>query len=409
MKQRYKTYLRLNLISLFFIVLSFISVTLAWFAYSGLSTVSTDIGVKAWYIKLEKNGEVISNDIVISLSDIYPGMKTLHETVKIKNLGDSDAQIRYSIVSARILGDPKDNYVVDGKTMTSEYVEDLLAHEYPFHLNISLSKNYVLSNGDESVLEVSLSWPLDSGHDALDSIWGTEAYKFQLGEEEKRQNDENYQVKPAIQIVISVVAEQYMENPNASDFRYDLGDVILFDVVNNTRCNVISDTCLATYVIDVDNKLGDETVTLLPTPKKTYLSGTYNNYNSLFASITSGWTVNTRPLMVHDILKMISQDIMSSVLARENLSDAIIGNLNYQNRIETEIQKAANDHGYYVFDSHKFEFLTSNICYWTNTEYNEIYGFAIKNIDQQKTKIYGELKDTNCNVIPVIVVNKDNL
>src|SRR5690606_14963225 len=115
------------------------------------STVSTDVGVKAWYIELEKNGESISNNIVISLSEIYPGMETLNEVVKIKNMGDTDAQIKYSIVSARILDDPNDNYVVDNETITSDYVEDILAHEYPFHLNISLSKNYVLSKGEESI------------------------------------------------------------------------------------------------------------------------------------------------------------------------------------------------------------------------------------------------------------------
>ena len=192
--------------SIFFIVISFTSVTLAWFAYSGLSTVSTEVGVKAWYIKLEKDGETVSNDIVISSSEIYPGMETLNEIVKIKNMGDSDAQINYSIVSARVLGDIKDNYIVDD-VITSEYVEDVFGYEYPFHLNISLSKNYVLSKGDESIFEVSVSWPLDSGQDEIDSLWGTEAYKFQLGEEEKSQADQNYQVRPPIQIVISVVAE----------------------------------------------------------------------------------------------------------------------------------------------------------------------------------------------------------
>ena len=54
MKNKKKLYLRLNLISLFFVVVSFISVTLAWFVYSGLSTVSTEVNVKAWYIELEK-------------------------------------------------------------------------------------------------------------------------------------------------------------------------------------------------------------------------------------------------------------------------------------------------------------------------------------------------------------------
>jgi hypothetical protein len=53
-KARHKSYLRLNLVSLFFVLVSFISVTLAWFAYSGLANVATEIDVKAWYIEFEK-------------------------------------------------------------------------------------------------------------------------------------------------------------------------------------------------------------------------------------------------------------------------------------------------------------------------------------------------------------------
>ena len=107
MKPRHKVYLKINLVSLFFVIVSFISVTLAWFAYSGLSNVATEIGVKAWYIELEKNGKSISNDIVISLSEIYPGMDVVNEVVNIKNMGDSDAELNYKIVSARILDNEK--------------------------------------------------------------------------------------------------------------------------------------------------------------------------------------------------------------------------------------------------------------------------------------------------------------
>jgi hypothetical protein len=42
------------------------------------------VGVKAWYIEFEKNGQAVSNDIVISLDDIYPGMNPVNETVNIK-------------------------------------------------------------------------------------------------------------------------------------------------------------------------------------------------------------------------------------------------------------------------------------------------------------------------------------
>ncbi len=180
-----KTVFKVNLLSLFLMAISFISVTLAWFAYSGLSNVATEIGVKAWYIELEKNGKSISNDIVISLSEIYPGMDVVNEVVNIKNMGDSDAELNYKIVSARILDNEKDNYVIDDSKVSSDYVEDKLSHEYPFHINVSLSKNYILAKGEDSDFEVSISWPLDSGSDTLDSLWGNEAYKFHQKEHEK--------------------------------------------------------------------------------------------------------------------------------------------------------------------------------------------------------------------------------
>ena len=92
MKKRHKLYLKLNLISLFFIVASFIFTTLAWFAYSGLSKLETEIDVKAWYIELSKSGETVSNNVVISLPTIYPGMDTVSEVIDIQNFGDSDAE-----------------------------------------------------------------------------------------------------------------------------------------------------------------------------------------------------------------------------------------------------------------------------------------------------------------------------
>ena len=200
-----------------------------------------------------------------------------------------------------------------------------------------------------------------------------------------------------------------MDEPDSSDIRYNLGDIVLFDVVNNKVCTEISETCLATYVIDVNNKLGDEVVTLLPTPKKTYLSGPYNNYDNLLSSVINGWTVATRPLEIEDLLKVVSKDVMNSVLIRNNLSDTIIGNLNYSDRIKTEIIKTTNDNGYYVFDNEKFGFLSSNVCYWASNEYNSGSGFAVKSIDLLQTKMYGEIKETNCNVVPIILANKQNL
>lgn len=409
MKQKYKMYLRLNIMSLAFVVVSFISVTLAWFAYSGLVDVKTEVNVKAWYIEIEKDGQPVSNNIVISLSDIYPGMDIVNEIVNIKNLGDSDAQVRYSIVSARILGAPEDNYIVDDEMTTSEYVEDILSHNYPFHININLSRKYILAKGEESLFEVSVSWPLDSESDQIDSSWGTNAYLFQQSEQELKNLDENHQIRPSIQVVLSVTAEQYLTTDAASDPDYDLGDTVLFDVVSNASCTVISSTCLETHIIDVNSTLGDNTVTLLPNPNNTYLNGVYSDYNASLTTITSGWTVSTRPLVVNDILNVVSKDVMSSVLVRESISDSIIGNLSYSNRLNTELTRAITYNGYYKYVNEKYSYFDSDTCYWTNSEYDIDNGFAVNKIDEINSKIYNELKAASCKVVPVIIANKTDI
>ncbi len=408
MKIRPKAYLKLNLVSLFMIAVSFISVTLAWFAYSGLAKVSTEVNVKAWYIELEKNGQKVSNDVVISLSEIYPGMEPLDEIIKIKNLGDSDAEVKYSIVSARILGNSENNYITNEVT-TSETIEDLLSHNFPFGINIDLTKNYVLSNGDESVFEISISWPLDSANDELDSLWGTKAFDFNKSEEEKSLNDINYQEQPSIQIEISLTAEQYLAIGTSSDLKYNLGDEILIDVINNKTCTALSETCLKTYVLDENNTLADTVVNLLPNPYSTYLTVPYNDYENALNTMTNTWVVNKRGLSVTDLMKIVSTDIQNSILIRENLSDSIIGNLKYNNRIETKLLDATNYNGYYKFMNERFSFLPSSGCYWTNTEYNLFQGFALKKIDNDTSKIYGNLKENTCKVIPVITMEKTKL
>lgn len=410
MKRRHKLYLKINLMSVIFLVVSLISVTLAWFAYSGLVSVDTEIDVKAWNIEIEKDGQTVSNEIVISLDDIYPGMETITEDVDIKNLGDSDAQIRYEIKSARLLGNATDEFVVDGETITSEYVEDLLSHEYPFHININLTKNYALLKTGESKFSVSVSWPLDSDDDELDSLWGTAAYDFEEYQSSMKEVDGAYQIKPSIQVVISLTAEQYIAEDTSSDPNYNLGDEVLFNVVSNSRCSELSSSCLKTYVIDKNNTLGDATVTLFPDVTYALLpTGNYSSYSTNLSSYTSSWTVNSRALIVGDLLNIVSSDVVNSVLSRDNISDLIIGNLSYQTRMTTEINRAINYGGYYKFRNQNYPYIISSSCYWTNTEYDSSNAFAIKANGEVESRIYKELKETTCKVVPVIIANKLNL
>ena len=401
MKKKYKTYIKLNIISLFFILVSFISVTLAWFAYSGLATARTEIDVKAWYIEFDKNNQPVSNEIVISLSEIYPGMETVHEEVNIKNRGDSDASLRYDISSARILNQ---EYV--NTNNNSLYIEDKISHDYPFHVNINVDKNYVKS-GNETKFDISVSWPLDSDNDQLDSTWGKQAYDFQTEENNRLTNDASYQVRPSIKIVINIKAEQYIEQASISDTRFNRGDIVLYDILNNRRCSELSSTCIKTYVLDRNNTLGDTTVSLLPNVYDSYTRSSYDNYNSVISNL--GWNAEVRDLTLNDILDVISTDIMSSVLKRQNMSDLVIGNLRYQGRLNTELLKATNYNGYYQYLSNKYSFITSNTCYWTKTSYNNEKAFAFVREDANHGKVYGELKSANCGIIPVIIARKSNI
>ncbi|MDD3187247.1 MAG: hypothetical protein PHD02_02090 [Bacilli bacterium] len=405
MKKRHKLYLKLNLMSVVFIVVSFISVTLAWFAYSGLADVATEVNVKAWYIELSQYEEVVSNDISITFSDIYPGMTPVEEEISIKNKGDSDAQISYDIVSARLLD--VDEFTVDDVT-TSPYVEDLLSHDYPFHINMTLSKGYALESVGESTFKVSISWPLDSDTDELDSYWGMEAYSFEQGEIEQNTIDPEYQIRPSIKVVIRISAEQYLEEEGTSDYAYNLGDNILFDVVSNSRCYEVSSTCLSTYVIDADSKLSDSYVSLLPDVSGSYSSGVFANYDSILSSLTSTWMVDYQSLTVEDVLNIISNNITSSLLVRSGLSDMIIGNLKYAGRMTTELNLAKSYSGYYLFSLEDYSFLNRSSCYWTNSTYDGTSSFAIMN-NTTDLKLYNELNTTSCEVIPVIHALKANL
>lgn len=405
MKTRYKRYLKIYMIPIIFIATSFIFTTFAWFAYSGLRKVSTEVDVKAWYIELSKSGDVVTNDIVITLDDVYPGMETVDEIVNIENKGDSDAKLSYKIVSARILDSS-----INGEALeNNQFLSDSLSHDYPFHVNIDLSKNFIASGGDSSTFEVSVSWPLDSGNDNLDSLWGTNAYNFQQGEQRKLVEDPSYEVRPAVQIVISIAAEQYIDTNSSSDMRYTLGDTILYDVLHNRRCESVSNTCLSTTVIDTNNTLGDVNVTLLPSLYGNYLSGNFNEYNSKLEEYTSNWSAPTRALSVNDLLHVVSKDVTNTLLNSDNISPQIVGNLSYGTRIDTELARGIGFNGYYTFMNDRYNYLVHNGCFWTNSNYNENNGFAFGKLNELKSEIYGKSKLDECKVIPVIIAPKNNL
>lgn len=404
MEKKHKVYLKLNILSLFFLGVSFISISLAWFAYSGLAKVATDIDVKTWYVEFQKNGEAVSNDIVISLSDIHPGMDTVYESVKILNKGDTDAKLSYSIVSASILGT---NYTSDGVGLDA--LKDQISQEYPFKINVNLSKNFILAHDDYSMFDLSVSWPFDSGNDTLDTEWGMNSYNYQKSEANKATNDPNYIVQPSIKIIISVKAEQLTDTNDSPDINYPAGKTIIYDVVNNRSCSELTGTCIRTHVIDTDNTLGDTTVSLLPDLFETYSTGTFDNYYSLLSSTTSSWNVDTRELTIADLIKLISSDVTDSIITSDIYSSRLIGYAKYGNRVDYLVNKAITYQGHFSFLNERFDYLATNKCYWVNRSYDDDHAFALTKTDDVSSKLFGAAKSSSCGVVPVIVASKENI
>lgn len=388
LSRRKKVFLKINIVSILFAVVSLISVTLAWFAYSGLATARTEVGVKAWYIEFEKDNEPVSNDIVISLEDIYPGMEPRKEEITIKNLGDADTKLKYKINKARIL-DSQNDYYEMSNNMTSDYIEDAISHNYPFHIDISLSKLY-LDSKENATFEVSVSWPLDSGNNALDSLWGNNAYQYTQAQELLLPEERS----PAIEVNINVTAEQAIDDLDSVDTRFLLGKKIKFDTSTGETCTS-GNTCIDTYVIDTFNAVDDQYVNLLPSTDLG--NGTYQDYQN----INPSWNTDFRLLTATDILKIISLDIDNSLIKINGISDRIIGKTNNTSRINSIISNTVTNDGYFTYTQPNY--LKYNSCVWTSDTYSD-KAFALDD-----TKLYGENKNTECKMIPVLHVQKNKL
>ncbi len=401
-KRKKKFYLKLNIMSLLFAVVPMISVTLAWFAYSGIVDTQTDVGVKAWYIDFQKNDNSVSNDIVLSLTDIYPGMDEVSEEITIKNLGDSDANLKYVIKSARILSDPKDEFNSDD--VESEIIEDKLSHDYPFSININVSKSFLKAKDEDAKFEVSINWPLDSGNDKQDSLWGTRAYNFEQEELSKKQKDSSYQIKSAIRVVINVTAEQATKNGESVDEDFLLGSEILYDFEKDQICDELSSSCLKSYVIDNNNLLKDEYVTLMADINTNFMESTYINMNSTYNSLTSTWKSDNSIIDTNSLLKLISTDINNSYIKRAGISDKIIGKVLTDNRADSIINYVKRESYYFTFNSDNYPYLKTNNCIWTKDEYNSNDAFALSN-----NKLNNKSKNEVCKVIPIVKAPKSKL
>ena len=167
-----------NFIPLIFLMTSG---TFAWFMYNSKVDSTIDITVKSWNITFSTEDSSISDHVVFTVANLYPGMETEHFVAYITNNGVTTADVSFKITAARILDDSHYDQSDTGGETTEDII-DLLADDYPFTIDVGITSS-VLAAGAQSTFYVDCSWPYEQPagsefDDSDDTSWGIAAYEY---------------------------------------------------------------------------------------------------------------------------------------------------------------------------------------------------------------------------------------
>ena len=165
---------------LFFAILISVN-TFAWFIYMNKVSSDLTVKVKSWNISFQFDNQTMTDYVNFNVTNIYPGMTTETQSLRVSNDGEVDAQLSYEVVYANILGTV---YDTENGTITSSQLTQKLANDYPFKINLSSTSNILSKNGTNEYFNVSISWNYETTtngvlQDDVDTYWGNLAYTFQ--------------------------------------------------------------------------------------------------------------------------------------------------------------------------------------------------------------------------------------
>lgn len=212
-KIRRKVFLRLLKKSikpknLIFLIIILSANTFAWFVY--VKEVHTDINVKvkAWNVVLTNSESEVISTLNVDIKSAYPGMEEFLNETKAYNQGESKADLNYTILSINAFGNEiitSEKIISDGGTPTednptSKELENSLKNgtKYPFKIELITSNNKLDPYGGEGTFNVKMNWDYESGNDALDTKWGTDAYNYK----------QNHPDEPGLKIIIELKITQ---------------------------------------------------------------------------------------------------------------------------------------------------------------------------------------------------------
>ncbi len=178
--------------TLFFLILTLMANTFAWFIYSNKVSNNITTGVKSWKINFKQDGVDIVNNVEFKIDSIYPGMPDYTNSLSITNIGETAANISYEVEEIKILDE-----FYNSDMYSSTDLINRLKDNYPFKMNFSIN-NQEVGTGQTSEFTFSLVWPYESGHDEADTYWGKKSASFK----------EQYPDKEQIAIKVKIIAGQ---------------------------------------------------------------------------------------------------------------------------------------------------------------------------------------------------------
>lgn len=112
----------------------------AWFAYISQADFNFESSVVAWDVDFfEDSSEV--EDVVVAISDMYPGMEAFNKTITVNNTGEMNGRFSYEIKSATLFGVE----LVTESTPSSDVVTSL-RNSYPFAVTMTSDKTLIKPN-----------------------------------------------------------------------------------------------------------------------------------------------------------------------------------------------------------------------------------------------------------------------
>lgn len=205
---------KLGLLIVLFLIL--VSSTACWFIFNTHVDLGLQAHIKSWDFKIQNDGD----EIAFNIDALYPGMNIKTDSRNLINNGEIGGTLSLDIKSIELFGVTRTDYTIE----KSEDGREIIVKGFPFELKVSINKNVLLANTDDSaLLEYTLKWDYENDEpeciatrdledgsiesynkcDEEDTLLGEESFTFS--------NTEGNEDKPSLIIKIDVNIKQVDE------------------------------------------------------------------------------------------------------------------------------------------------------------------------------------------------------